>query len=46
MKAIISKARADGTIPEVGMSDRMLVSDLLTERGVLRRAKRFAQGKA
>lgn len=45
MKAIISRARADGSIPEVGTSDRMLVSDLTTERGVLRRAMRYANGK-
>lgn len=46
MKAIISRAREDGSIPEVGMSNRMLVSDLLTERGVIRRAKQYANGKA
>lgn len=45
MKAIVSRAKPDGTIPEVGMSDRMLVSDLTTERGVIRRAKQYAKGK-
>lgn len=45
MKAIVSRQTSYGTIPEVGMSDRMLISDLTTERGVIRRAKQYAQGK-
>lgn len=46
MKAIISRARLDGSIPEVGTNDRMLVSDLKTEQGVIRRARVYARGKA
>lgn len=44
MKAIISRERNDGTFAEVGTSDRTVVAGL-TYRGVIRRARRYAQGK-
>jgi hypothetical protein len=44
MKAIVSRT-VNGTFPEVGTSDRMLVSDLKTEQGVIKRARHYAQGK-
>ena len=46
MKAIVSRARTDGSIPEVGTGDRMVVSGLKTEQGVIRRARAYARGKA
>jgi hypothetical protein len=45
MKVIVSRA-INGKFAEVGTSDRMLISDLKTERGVIRRARQFAQGKS
>jgi len=44
MKAIVSRA-VNGAFPEVGTSDRMIVSNLKTHHGVMRRARRYAQGK-
>ena len=43
MTAIVSRA-VNGTFAEVGTSDRMLVS-LKTEQGVIRRGRKYAQGK-
>ena len=45
MKAIISRAVND-SFPEVGTTNRMIVSGLKTQAGVMRRAKQYAQGKA
>lgn len=43
--AIVSRDNGKGKIPEVGMNDRMVVSDLETEKGIFNRAREFADGK-
>lgn len=45
MKAIITKQNADGTFNEVGMNTRALISHLKSERGVLKWAAGYANGK-
>ena len=45
MKAIISRGTATGLPAEVGTSDRTVVSHYKTQDGVVRFAKKSAQGK-
>ena len=45
MKVIVTRANEDGSFDEVGMNNRMVVSDLKTENGIKNRAAKFAQGK-
>ena len=46
MKAIISRQSANGLIPNVGTSDRIVVSHYKTKDGVRRFAKKYAAGRA
>ncbi len=45
MKAIISRTNSVGAIAEVGTSDRTIVSHYKTHNGVMRYARKYAQGK-
>lgn len=45
LKGIVSRALPDGTFPEVGMTDRTVVGPLKTDRGLLRNAAAFSQGR-
>lgn len=44
MKIIVSRLRADGTYPEVGMNDRALFS-IPSVKSAKKRAADFAQGR-
>ena len=46
MIAIVSRQRSDGSFPDVGTNNRTLWQDLYTISGVIRRARRYAQGKS
>lgn len=45
MKAIISRQDSNGRIPEVGTTDRTVVSHYKTLQGVRRYARKYANGK-
>lgn len=45
MRQIISRARSDGTFPEVGTNDRAVTS-YRTQRNARRWAKEYARGQA
>jgi len=45
VKAIISRANSCGAIAEVGTTDRTVVSHYKTSGGVVRYARKYAQGK-
>lgn len=46
MKAIISRQAANGLIPNVGTTDRTVVSHYKTKQGIRRYARMYAKSKA
>jgi hypothetical protein len=45
MKAIISRANERGYLPQVGTTDRTVVSHYKTKDGIRRYARKYAQGR-
>lgn len=45
MKVILTRQNNDGTYDEVGMNNRMLISDLKADRAIDRHARAFGRGR-